>query len=240
MADTKNILITGAAGGFGSELALQLGRLAAEDGLDLILLDNNEAGLDQLADRIQDDCGYEPLIYPLDLETSSIDQYNQMVAAFEKQLGKLDMLMHTAARFTSLAPMVHADPVEWLRVLQTNLNGPWLLTRACVPLLKQAGSARLIFMLEDIDTMREANWGSYGVSKVALSALVEQLKGELAQDGIRVNGINPGPMRTTLRAKAWMPSAEDPAQPVEDVAKRIIGWMFSENSQDQLDPGVIS
>ena len=231
MAETKNILITGAAGGFGSELALQLGRLAATEGLDLILLDNNEAGLDQLADKLQADCGYEPLIYPLDLETSSIDQYNQMVAAFEAQLGKLDILIHTAARFTALAPMVHADPVEWLRVMQTNLNGPWLLSRTCVPLLKQAGNARLMFMLEDIDTMREANWGSYGVSKVALSALVEQLAAELAQDGITVSGINPGPMRTGLRAKAWMPSADDPAQPVDEVAGRIIKLMLAENKQ---------
>lgn len=236
MAKTKNILITGAAGGFGSELAFQLGCVAASDGLELILLDNNEAGLDQVADRIQAACAYEPLIYPLDLETSTIDQYNQMVEALSTQLGQLDILFHSAARFMSLVPMVHADPLEWLRVMQTNLNGPWLLSRACIPLLKKSANARLVFMLDNLDTMREANWGSYGVSKVALSALVEQLKAELNQDGIRVNGLNPGPMRTTLRAKAWMPSADDPAQPVNDVAQRVIDWLFSASGKDLIHP----
>ena len=235
--DKKNILITGAAGGFGSELALQLGRLANKQGYELILLDNNEAGLDQLADRIQADSDYEPLIYPFDLETSSIDQYQEMVTVFEDQLSKLDFIIHTAARFNALTPTVHADPVEWLRIMQTNLNGPWLLSRCCVPLLKQAGNSRLIFMLEDLATMREPNWGSYGVSKIALSALVDQLKAELIQDGIQVAGVNPGPMRTSLRAKACMPGASDPARPVEDVAKQIVDWMFSADGLDELNLG---
>ncbi len=239
MATTKNILITGAAGGLGSELALQLGRMSKSDELELILLDNNESGLDQLADRIQAECNYEPLIYPLDLETSSIDQYTQMAEALETQLGKLDILIHTAARFTALAPMAHTDPLEWLRSIQTNLNGPWLLSKTCLPLLKQAGNARLVFLLEDMQTMQEANWGSYGVSKSALLALIEQLKTELDHDGIRVNGINPGPMRTSLRAKAWMPSASDPAREVDIVAKGIIEWMFSESNQHGLDSGSI-
>lgn len=231
---TKNILITGAAGGLGSELALQLGRVCEQDKLELILLDNNESGLDQLADRIQAECNYEPLIYPLDLETSNIDQYTQMAEAITTQLGKLDILIHTAARFTALAPMAHTDPVEWLRIMQTNLNGPWLLSKTCLPLLKQAGNARLVFLLEDMQIMQEANWGSYGVSKAALSALIEQLKAELDQDGIRVSGISPGPMRTNLRAKAWMPSSEDPAQPVEDVAQWLIKWLLGNDTSDQV------
>lgn len=237
MATTKNILITGAAGGLGSELAFQLGRMCEANKLELILLDNNESGLDQLADRIQAACNYEPLIYPLDLETSSIDEYTQMAEALETQLGKLDILIHTAARFTALAPMAHADPVEWLRTIQTNLNGPWLLSKTCLPLLKQADNARLVFMLEDMQIMQQANWGSYGVSKAALVALVEQLKTELDHDGIRVSGISPGPMRTSLRAKAWMPSASDSARPVDMVAEEIIEWMFSENNQSRLDLG---
>ncbi len=222
---TKNILITGAAGGFGSELAKQLAKRAKHESIELILLDNNVSGLDQLVDSIQAKSAYEPLIYPLDLETSSIDEYTQMASAITEQIGHLDMLVHCAARFTALSPMQHTDPVEWLRVMQTNLNGPWLLTRNCADLLKQAEGSKLIFLLEDLNTMKEANWGSYGASKAALAALVGQLAGELAQDDIQVAGVNPGPMRTSLRAKAWMPSSQDPAKPVDEVVTRFLNWL---------------
>ena len=225
MTTKTNILITGAAGGFGSELATQLGRRAVAENLELILLDNNVGGLDQLADNIQAESVYEPLIYPLDLETSSIDEYTQMAASIAAQIGHLDMLIHCAARFTALSPMLHSDPVEWLRVMQTNLNGPWLLTRSCAGLLKQAGNSKLVFLLEDLNTMKEANWGSYGASKLALAALVGQLAAELRQDNIHVAGLNPGPMRTSLRAKAWMPSSNDPAKPVDEVVQRFLSWL---------------
>lgn len=235
---TKNILITGAAGGFGSELATQLGRRAVSEKLELILLDNNVSALDQLADRIEAESNYEPLIYPLDLETSSIDEYTQMATAISEQLGHLDMLIHSAARFTALSPMLHTDPVEWLRVMQTNLNGPWLLTRCCGDLLKKAGGSKLVFLLEDLETMKEANWGSYGASKLALAALVGQLAGELAQDNIQVAGLNPGPMRTNLRAKAWMPSSQDPAKPVDEVVGLFLGWL--EEPQSWAKDGAIN
>ncbi len=222
---TTNILITGAAGDFGGELATQLGRRAKAENLELILLDNNVSGLDKVADAIESETDYEPLIYPLDLEISSIDEYTQMATAIADQIGHLDVLIHAAARFNALSPMVHTDPLEWLRVMQTNLNGPWLLTRCCVDLLKQAGKSKLVYLLEDLDTMKAANWGSYGASKVALAALVGQLAGELQQDNIAVASINPGPMRTSLRAKAWMPSSTDPAKPVDEVVSRFLEWL---------------
>jgi NAD(P)-dependent dehydrogenase (short-subunit alcohol dehydrogenase family) len=203
----KTLLITGAAGSLGSALA----KAAAARGFSLALLDLEQRGLERLYDQIVADGFPEPALQVLDLATASPGDFREILAAIETEFGGLDAVVHCAARFDSLTPLEHVSPDEWLLSLQVNLNAAWLLSAACLPLLRKSGNGHLYFMLEDLSEMSSGPWGPYGVSKHALHALVSQLAIECRSAGVRVLGINPGPMRSPLRARAYI--AENPELP---------------------------
>lgn len=220
----KIILITGAAGGLGSALALK----CAGKGADLVLLDKNRRGLEKLSDRIT---GLElpaPGLYPLDLAGAGIDDFNSLSETVASEYGGLHALVHCAVEFDGLQPLEQINPQDWLRSMQVNVNAPWLLSCTCLPLLKEAGNGRLFFLLDDLDIVTDAYWGAYGTSKAAITGMVRQFQAALDNTGVTVCGIIPGPMRTTFRAKAY--HAENPLeqpQP-EKVANRIVAMLENE------------
>jgi NAD(P)-dependent dehydrogenase (short-subunit alcohol dehydrogenase family) len=205
--NNKTLMVTGAAGSFGSALALA----AAAQGFRLVLLDRDRGGLERLYDRIIEDGFAEPALQVTDLAVAGPDDLQAILSAIEDEFGGLDALVHCAARFDGLAPLEHVPPEEWLLSVQVNLNAPWLLTALALPLLRRSGAAHLYFLLEDLDEVAGALWGPYGVSKHALRALVGQLASECQTSGVRVLGIDPGPMRSALRSRAYL--AEDPSAP---------------------------
>jgi len=88
-----------------------------------------------------------------------------------------------------------------------NLTARWWLTQACLPLLRQTPDATVVFAL-DTAADGAAYWGSYGLAQAALTALVPMLQAELGESSpIRISGLMPGPLRTSLRARAF---ADDP------------------------------
>ena len=211
-------MVTGAAGSLGSALC----RVAAAEGFHLVMLDCDSRGLERLYDRIVEEGFAEPALQVADLAGVSPDDLQEILEAVRTEFGGLDALVHCAARFDSLTPVEHVPPEEWLLSMQVNLNAAWLLSAQCLPLLRESGSGRLYFMLEDLDTVGGALWGPYGVSKHALRALVGQLTDECQTAGVQVLGINPGPMRSPLRSRVYM--AEHPASaPLPSVAaERIV------------------
>lgn len=219
----RKILLTGAAGGLGSALSLQLAKVGAE----MVLLDKNRAALEALSDQIVDDGAGRPGLYPLDLEGASAQDYFELAHILQQQYGGLDTLIHCAARFTGLFPSEHLPADEWLRIMQVNLNAPWLLTRTCLPLLRQAKNAQLIWMLDDPARMQAANWGAYGVAKQALRTLISQLQAELQSTDIAVGGINPGPMNTELRSQAYFAEDKTPVAEPETIASRIVDLLVA-------------
>jgi NAD(P)-dependent dehydrogenase (short-subunit alcohol dehydrogenase family) len=101
--------------------------------------------------------------------------------------------------------------MEWLRVIQVNLHAPFLLTQACLALLKRADDASLVFTSSGVGRRARAYWGAYAVSKFAVEGLMQILADELDQNTrVRVNSINPGRVRTAMRANAY--PAENPAE----------------------------
>lgn len=214
----RTVLITGAAGSLGSALALS----CAREGYHTVLLDSDRRGLESLFDRAVDEGLPEPLLHPLDLSTAGPSEFQDMLDAIDRVCGSVDTLVHCAARFQGLVPLEHVPPQEWLLHLQVNLNAAWLLTTLCLPQLRQSAAGRLYFMLEDLERVGGALWGPYGVSKHALRAMVGQLASECQGSGVQVLGINPGPLRSPLRAAAYL--AENPAlQPdPTEVAARIM------------------
>ena len=213
----KTILVTGAAGSLGSALSLA----SAQAGYNTVMLDIDQAGLEQAYDRIVDSGLAEPALFPLDLASAGPEQFEAMTDAIEAEFGGLDAVVHCAAKFEGLTPLEHVSPPDWLGHMQVNLNAAWLLSTHCLPLLRQAEAGRLYFLLEDLPKVQGAFWGAYGVSKHALRALVSQLHAELKSSSVQVLGINPGPMSTPLRSRAYHSEPPD-AQANPSVAAGLI------------------
>jgi NAD(P)-dependent dehydrogenase (short-subunit alcohol dehydrogenase family) len=219
----KTLMVTGAAGSLGSALS----HAAAARGFNLVLLDSDCQGLERLYDRLVEAGFSEPALQLTDLATVGPDDLQEIVAAVEEQFGGLDALVHCAARFDSLTPLEHVPPEEWLLSIQVNLNAAWLLSALCLPLLRKAGHGHLYFLLEDMDEVGGALWGPYGISKHALRALVGQLALECQTAGVRVLGINPGPMQSPLRSRAYLAehpaSAPSPSVAAEQIVELLLG-----------------
>lgn len=201
------VLVTGAHGGLGSAAA----QACARAGATVVLLGRRVPKLNRLHDAIAAEAT-APLLYPLDLEGATPDDYAELASRVEGALGRLDGVLHCAAEFRGLTPLEHTDPAHFARALHVNLTAPWWLTQACLPLLKRAPDASVVFALDDLARVGKAFWGGYGIAQHGLAALVRMLGLELANTSVRVSGLQPGPMRTGLRAKAYVDDADREAR----------------------------
>lgn len=208
------VLVNGAHGGLGRAASLA----CALAGATVVLLGRRTPKLNRVYDAIArhgDGALPEPVNVPLDLEGATPDDYADLAARLDAQLGRLDGLLHCAAEFKGLTPLEHTDPAAFARSLHVNLTARWWLTQACLPLLRRADDSALVFALDDAVRTSQAYWGAYGLAQQGLVALVAMLHAELAGSPVRVSGLQPGPMRTPLRAQAYVEAddvlARDPA-----------------------------
>lgn len=197
--DGRVVLVTGAHGGFGQAAALA----SAGAGATVVLLGRKVPKLNRVYDALAQ-IGPEPLLYPLDLEGAAPDDYAELAQRLETEVGRLDGVLHCAADFPGLTPLAQTDPAAFARAIHVNLTAPWWLTQACLPLLGRAEDAAVVFVLDDPARIGQAYWGGYGVAKHGLAGLVGTLHAELANSNVRIAGLQPGPMRTPLRAKAYV------------------------------------
>lgn len=211
------ILITGAARGIGASVA----QACAAQGAAVILLDKQIKGLETVYDQIEQTSSITPAIYPLDLKGASLPDYQQLADTVREQFGRLDGLIHCAASLGQLAPVEHQDSKTWLETLHINLTAAYLLTQACLPLLKRQAGSRLIFTTDS--HKHKAYWGAYGISKAAVEALAAQLADELeAQANVGVHCIDPGPVQTEFYARAF-PATDPSSLPTpKDVAPQFL------------------
>jgi NAD(P)-dependent dehydrogenase (short-subunit alcohol dehydrogenase family) len=222
------ILVTGAGDGIGKAVSLA----CAAHGATVILLGRTVAKLESVYDAVTAAGGPQPAIYPMDLEGAVPNDHRQLAQRIESELGRLDGLLHNAGLLGSLTPLEHYDPVEWLRVIQVNLNAPFLLTQACLPLLKRAPDASVLFTSSGVGRRGRAYWGAYSASKFAIEGLMQVLADELDENSrVRVNSINPGRVRTAMRAAAY--PAENPAEllPPEDIVLPYL-YLLGPDSRD--------
>ena len=194
----RTILVCGAHGGLGSAASLACARAGAS----VVLLGRRVPKLNRLLDAIARD-GFDASAYPLDLEGASPDDYAQMAERIGTEFGRLDGVLHCAAEFRGLTPLPHTDPADFARALHVNLTARWWLTQACLPLLARQEDAAVVFALDDPARTGAAFWGGYGIAQQAQAALVRMLQAELANSSVRVAALQPGPMRTPLRARAY-------------------------------------
>lgn len=200
------ILVTGAGGGIGKAAA----RSFAAHGASVILLDKAVPALEAVYDEIVQAGHPQPAIYPMNLEGAAPQDYEELAAALEREFGRLDGLLHNAAFLGTLTPLAQYNVETWFKVMQVNLNAPFLLTRACLPLLERSQDASIVFTSDSVGRKGKAYWGAYGVSKFGLEGMMQILADELeGMPAIRVNSIDPGPVRTLMRNRAY--PAENPA-----------------------------
>lgn len=197
------VLVTGAHGGLGAEAA----KACARAGATVVLLGRKVPRLNRVYDAVRS-LGPEPAIYPLDLAGADPADYAALAEKVAGELGGLHGLLHCAAEFTGLAPLEATDPEAFVRNLHVNFTAPWLLTQACLPWLRQSGDSAVVFTTDDPGRVGKAYWGAYGLAKQGLAALVRQLSAETDQTPVRVAGLEPGPMRTDLRARAYADEAQ--------------------------------
>jgi len=211
------VLVVGAHGGLGQAAALALARA----GTRLILSGRKVPKLNRVYDAISA-AGGQALLYPLDLEGATPDDFTELAARIGSEYGQLNGLLHCATHFRSLTPLELTAPDEFARALHVNLTARWWLTQACLPLLRQAADAAVVFTL-DTTASGSAYWGGYGLAQAALTALVPMLQAELGNADIRISGLMPGPLRTPLRARAFADDAhaQDPAN-AADACLRLL------------------
>lgn len=220
--DNRVVLISGAHGGLGSAAA----EACAAAGATTVLLGRKVAKLNRIYDAVAK-LGPEPLLYPLDLEGATPDDYAELAQRLQQEVGRLDGVLHCAAEFRGLTPLEHTDPAAFARALHVNLTAPWWLSQACLPLLRQADDAALVFAMDDLSRVGQAYWGGYGVAHHGLAGMIGMLAAELATSTVRVSALQPGPMRTSLRARAYADDNDAQAGVPADYAHACVTLLSS-------------
>jgi NAD(P)-dependent dehydrogenase (short-subunit alcohol dehydrogenase family) len=193
------ILVTGAYGGLGSAVV----RAATLAGATVVITGKRKRQLEKLYDAMREEGLAEPVIHPLDMEVATPREYAALAEGLQRDLGRLDGIVHCAASFAGLTPISMQRPDDWLRAMHVNVNAPFALTQACMPLLTEAADSAVVFVLDSPDLLRRAHWGGYGVSKAALERLAAILHEETDETSLRVHALLPAPMRTALRRLAY-------------------------------------
>ncbi|HKJ70614.1 MAG TPA: SDR family NAD(P)-dependent oxidoreductase [Gammaproteobacteria bacterium] len=192
-------LVTGAAGGLGRAVSAAF---AAEGAL-VVLLDRSMEGLEAVYDEIEAAGGPQPAIFALDLEGAQPDDFARLAETLDNELGRLDGIVHAAGRLGPLTPIEHYPAEEWTGLLRGQVTGPFLLTQACLDLLNRAEDPSVTFVTDPVGAEPTAYWGAYAVSKAALEAFARILAGENDRRALRVNTVEPGPIRTSLQNDAF-------------------------------------
>jgi NAD(P)-dependent dehydrogenase (short-subunit alcohol dehydrogenase family) len=196
------ILVTGAGDGVGRAVA----KVYAAHGATVILLGRTIKKLEQVYDEIESADHPQPAIFPMNLETATAKDYDDLGDTIKNEFGRLDGLLNNAAQVGGLTPIQHYNIELWARIITINLSAPFLICQECIPLLEQAQDPAIVFSTDDCT---RAYWGAYGVAKHGQEGLLKILADELDSDRpVRVNGIDTGPVRTNLRAQNY--PGEDP------------------------------
>jgi NAD(P)-dependent dehydrogenase (short-subunit alcohol dehydrogenase family) len=208
-------LITGASRGIGAAVA----RRFAAEGAHVVLVARTVGGLEETDDEIRRAGGAATLV-PLDL--AEFEKIDQMAAAVFQRFERLDVLVGNAALLGTITPMGHIDPQEWQQVFDVNVTANWRLIRMFDPLLRRSEAGRAIFVTSGIAQGVFPYWGAYAASKAALEMMVKTWAGEITRTKIRANLLDPGVVRTRMRARAFPGENPDTLKPPEAVTDAFV------------------
>ena len=200
-------LVTGATRGIGRASALAL----ATAGAHVIAVGRTQGALEELDDEIATLGRHRPTLVPLDLANG--DGIDALGYEINARHHRLDILVHAAAMLGGLWPVSNIPPKLWDQMIATNVTATYRLIRSTEPLLRASDAARALFFTTGQGVRQRAFWGGYAATKSALDTLVRCWADEIEHTGVRAVIIDPGVMRTRMRAQAF--PGEDPATLVD-------------------------
>ena len=226
--DGRIAVVTGASRGIGYAAALGL----AQAGAHVVAVARTTGGLEELDDAIRAKGGNATLV-PLDLKDfAGIDRLGGVIY---ERWGKLDILLGNAGLLGLITPLGHLAPKVWDDTVAVNLTANWRLIRSLDPLLRQSDAGRALFLTSGITKTMAPYWGSYSVTKAGLEALVRTYAGEMANTSVRANLLNPGPLRTHMRAQAMPGEDPDTLKTPDAIVPEIVRML----SPDYTENGVL-
>ncbi len=212
----RAVLVTGGSRGLGAALGEELARRGAR----VVLAARGEAALAETVARIRRaggeahglvaDVGDKEAIYPL-------------AGAAAALVGPLDVLVHNASTLgpTPLRELTETECEDLVSVLETNLLGPFRLTKAVVGSMVLRGEGLVVGISSDAAVEGYPGWGAYGVSKAALDHLLRTWAAELRDSGVCFLSVDPGEMDTAMHAEAMPEADRSSLRKPADVAVRI-------------------
>lgn len=207
LLDDKTVLVTGAADGIGRALC----RACAAVGATVLALDRKRRRLETLHDEIVSSGGAEPILVPHDLAQDDPAVYEQLAAGIAHDAGRLDALAHVAGILPGFSALHRLRLEDWASIMQVNLYAPYLLTRACLPLLQAARSASVVFTSAAGGRRGQAYHGAYAVAYGGIERLSETWADELETNTmIRFNTLDPGAAATDMHSRNF------PGLPLDD------------------------
>jgi NAD(P)-dependent dehydrogenase (short-subunit alcohol dehydrogenase family) len=222
MLEGKVAMVTGASQGLGRALALAYAR----EGAMLVINSRNYESIRDVVEEIHS-LGVEVLGIGADVTSSS--DVEDLVDVAVEHYDRIDVLVNNAGLLGPRVAIEEYPEDEWRRVLDANLTGPFLVSKAAIPYMREGAS--IVNVTSGVSIEGRAQWGAYSVSKFGMEGLTQILAAELKDRGIRVNSVDPGGMRTEMRAAAY--PDEDPTTritPEENTA--VFLYLASNESRD--------
>lgn len=220
LLEGRILLITGASDGIGRALAVH----AAGHGARVILHGRNASKLEKVYDEIEALQGApRPSIAVMDLGAAGSDAYTSLADSLADEFGRLDGLVNNAGILGERYSIEQYDAAMWQQVMHVNVTAAFAITQVCLPLLRQSDDASIIFTSSGVGRVGKPFWGAYAVSKFATEGLSQVLASELEHSAIRVNCINPGPVRTEMRRAAYPAEDRDELKTAEEI---LPAYMF--------------
>lgn len=209
-------LVTGASRGIGASAAVALGRAGAH----VVLLARTVGGMEEVDDKIRAEGGAATII-PQDFR--KLDDLDRLGPALAEKFGRLDILVGNAGMLGALSPVAQSESKMWEQVFTVNVMANYRLIRTLDPLLRGGDAGRAIFVTSGAAQMSMPFWGAYSASKAALESMVRAYAAEVENTSdLRVNILDPGVLRTAMRAMAF-PGEDPESLPHPDtIAERFV------------------
>jgi NAD(P)-dependent dehydrogenase (short-subunit alcohol dehydrogenase family) len=220
------ILVTGATQGLGRSSALAFAR----HGATVVLLARSVKGLETVYDQIIAAGGAEPAAIPLDLLTASETEFNNVALQIQREFGRLDGIVHCASYLYALSPLANQTVDEWMNQYRINTVSPFAMTCACLPLLKAAPDASVLFVGETHGLHPGPFWGAFGASKAGLAYLTRVAASEWDDaPTLRVNLLVPGPVNSPLRTRTHPGEDKSERANPDDLMPHFLYWMSEQS-----------
>jgi len=218
----KVAMVTGASQGLGRALALAYAR----EGAMLVI---NSRNYESIRDVVEEIHGLGVEVLGIGADVTSSSDVEDLVNVAVEHYDRIDVLVNNAGLLGPRVAIEEYPEDEWRRVLDANLTGPFLVSKAAIPYMREGAS--IVNVTSGVSIEGRAEWGAYSVSKFGMEGLTQILAAELKDRGIRVNSVDPGGMRTGMRAVAY--PDEDPTTritPEENTA--VFLYLASNESRD--------